>query len=259
MNWYPQLESGAVSQLPGRKERQWRAIENRLEGGERIASNDSYGGTVTWNFEYQDLSDLEMQSLNDLFSSSKGSCGSFGIVDPFVNLIAGSEDLSRPDWQTGAMTVQAGFANPAGTQKAWRIINASAGDQDLQQTLSFPGSLVACFSAYVRSDASQVFQIRRDSIVMPQVAGATWSRVTASGTGDSGSETSTFAIRISAGQSLDLWGLQVEAQPYASKYKPSVTAQGVYPQTHFAVDELPMINTSPGRYSCTVQAISRVL
>ncbi len=36
MNWFPQIGAGSVAQFPLTRSRQWRAIANILESGERI-------------------------------------------------------------------------------------------------------------------------------------------------------------------------------------------------------------------------------
>lgn len=257
MNWYPQLQSGAVTQFPLNRDRRWRVIENELEGGERVALADTNGGTIGWNLSYVDLNDAEVGAIAALFQSSFGRYGSFGFVDPLRNFVAGSENLSVADWRKGAMTVTSGVGDPLGTTRAWQVTNGSAGDQDLAQTLSFPGVIQACFSVYVRARSAGTLRIRRDSTVTSVAIGGNWRRVWLRGAGDAGAQTADFALRLAAGQSVDVWGFQVEAQPFPSKYCMSVRAGGVYPQTNFSMDELRISKTAPGLSACQIELTSR--
>src|SRR3954469_22737857 len=99
MNWFPQIGAGAVAQFPLHRKRQWRAISNVMESGERISLPDSKGGQIEWRLSYQELTDTEAAKLAGLFGAAGGQAGSFGFVDPFANLLGWSEDLSKPGWQ----------------------------------------------------------------------------------------------------------------------------------------------------------------
>jgi hypothetical protein len=79
-----------------------------------------------------------------------------------------------------------------------------------------------------------------------------------SGAGGAGSTQSTFSIAVDAGQTIQVWGLQAEAQPYPSQYKQTTTASGIYEETYFGVDELRMTSTGPGLSACEIVLTSRV-
>ena len=57
---------------------------------------------------------------------------------------------------------------------------------------------------------------------------------------------------------MQVFGLQVEAQPYPSLYKQTSSALGIYEETWFGNDELTITGTSPGLSSCNVVLVSRV-
>ena len=63
-----------------------------------------------------------------------------------------------------------------------------------------------------------------------------------------------FAIEIGAGATVDVYGLQVEAQAGASGYKAS-TRGGVYEDAHLGDDVLTITTTDVNRHSCTVKII----
>jgi hypothetical protein len=258
MNWIPQIGAGSIAQFPLQLRRKWRAIVNELENGERIALADPAARRIEWRLSYRDLSEAEAAKLRALFAASKGSFGSFAFADPLANLLGWSEDLTRPDWQAGLLTATPGASDLLGTQKAWTLSNNSPGSQTLSQTMGIPGDYVGCFSAWIRADVPGAVTLERDTIQVTAAVGPAWKQSYVSGTGTAGAAHSTVSLRLAAGQSIQVWGLQFEAQPYASQYKPSAAASGIYPETWFATDELTMTSTGVGLTACEITLVSRV-
>ena len=258
MNWFPQIGAGAVAQFPLQRKRQWRAITNVTENGELISLPDSNGGQIEWRLSYQELTDAEIVTLTGLFAASSGEARSFGFVDPFANLLGWSEDLSKPDWQLGQLSAAGGFSDPVGTQRAWTIQNPNGAEQMLSQTLGVPGSYTACFSVYVRSDSAGMIGIIRDTTRVNVPVGSQWKRVQISGAGVSGGIESTFSVAVAAGGSIRVFGLQVEAQPWPSPYRPTGTAAGILEETRFSGGDLAVTNTAPGLSACQVTLVSRI-
>jgi hypothetical protein len=258
MNWFPQIGAGSVAQFPVTRSRKWRAITNSLESGERIMLPDTTAGQIGWKLSYRELQDLEVQSLSDLFAASQGEFGAFTFIDPLANLLGWSENLTQSAWQPGLLTSSADVADPLGTARASSITNSSAGTQFLQQTLGLPGNYVTCFSVYLRSDSAGAAGLQRDNWQVQVSLSPVWKRVFLSGVGAPGAVQSTFSVALSAGQSIDVWGLQVEAQPYPSAYKQTTAALGIYEETYFGDDELKITSTSLGLSSCEIDLLSRV-
>jgi len=258
MNWFPQIGSGAVAQYPLQRKRQWRAITNVLESGELISLPDTNGGQIEWRLSYQELTDAEVTNLTGLYAESGGEAGSFGFVDPFANLLGWSEDLSQPDWQAGELTVTGGFSDPVGTERAWTLQNASGAEQMLSQSQGVPGAYTACFSAYVRSDSAGSVGILRDATRVDVPVGAQWKRIQIGGQGVSGATASTFSLAVGAGSSIRVFGLQAEAQPWPSPYRPTGAAAGILEETRFSGGDLAMVNTAPGLSACQVSLVSRI-
>lgn len=257
MNWYPQIGDGAVAQFPVGRSRRWRAITNSLEDGEQIMLPDTAAGQIEWKLSYQDLTTAEAQSLSSLFSAAQGQFAPFAFIDPMANLLGWSEALTEAVWQPGLLQVNSGMSDPLGTQRAWSVANPNAASQALQQTIGISGSYVACFSAYLRSSVAGGVTLQRDSTQVTVSVGPAWERVYLSGQGAGGTTQSTFSIVLAAGQSINVWGLQVEAQPYPSAYRETSAPLGIYQETYFAADELTMTSTSPGLSSCEITLISR--
>jgi hypothetical protein len=258
MSAFPQIGAGALAQFPIRRTRKWKSITNRLESAERIRLPDSGAGTIHWQFLLQQLNDAETAALQTLFTAARGPFGSFLFIDPLANLLGWSEDLSRPDWQPGLMTIAPGAADPEGTQRASSLTNPAAGVQALQQTLAVPGDYVACFSAWVRSSVPGTVTLARDGRSITSPLNSAWRRIFVTGTGAAGAAQSSFSIALAAGQSVDVWGLQVEAQPYAAVYKKNGAAQGIYEETYFSEDELKITHTSVGLSSCEIALTSQI-
>ncbi len=258
MNWFPQIGSGSLAQFPLQRKRQWRAITNVMESGELISLPDANGGQIEWKLSYQELTDAEAANLTSLFAASGGEAGSFGFVDPFANLLGWSEDLSQPGWQLGTLTATGGLSDPVGTTRAWTLQNASGAEQMLSQSLGVPGEYTICFSAYVRSDSAGSVGMLRDATRVDVPVGAQWRRVQISGAGVGGATASTFSLAVSAGSSVQVFGLQVEAQPWPSPYRPTGAAAGILEETRFSGGELAVVNTAPGLSACQVSLVSRI-
>jgi hypothetical protein len=258
MNWFPQISSGAIAQFPLQRIRQWRAITNVMENGELVSLPDTAGGQIEWRLNYRELTDAEVANLTNLFAASGGRAMSFGFVDPFANLLGWSEDLSQPGWQLGELTATGGFSDPVRTMRAWKLQNANAAEQMLSQSLGVPGAYTVCFSVYVRSDSAGTIGMLRDSTRVNLTVGPQWKRIQISGPGAAGATASTFSLAIAAQSSVRVFGLQVEAQPWPSPYRPTGAAAGILEETRFSGGDLVVSNTAPGLSSCLVNLVSRI-
>jgi hypothetical protein len=257
MSFYPQIGSGVVAQFPFARRRMWRAITNQMESGEVITLPDSAGGQVAWSLKYEDLTTAEAQAISALFAESQGRFGSFTFIDPLANLLGWSEDFTKAGWQLGEMSASAGVSDPLGTQRASAVTNSGAAPQALSQTLGVSGDYVACFSAYLRASAATSVTMQRDGVETAAAVGPQWKRVLVSGTGTAGAAQSTFSLVIPAGQTIEVWGMQAEAQPWPSVYKQTSAGTGIYNETYFADDELTITSTGPGFSRAAIGLISR--
>jgi hypothetical protein len=258
MIWCPQIGGGSIAQFPLRRKQTWRAISNELENGEWIGLPDSAATRIEWRLSYRDLSDDEAARLRAAFVAAKGSAVALGFADPLANLLAWSEDLARPDWQTGLLIVTQGSSDPLGTNRAWTVSNGSPGTQAVSQMVGIPGDYVGCFSVWLRMDNAGTVFLQRDGVESAVSVGPVWKQAFVSGAGTAASTHSTVSLVLAPGQRLDVWGLQFEAQPYASQYKPTTVPTGIYPETYFANDELTMTSTGTGLTSCEITLVSRV-
>jgi hypothetical protein len=258
MSYFPQVGAGSIAQYPVTRSRRWRAIVNQMEDGEIIMLPDTSAGQIRWKLSYRDLVPPEVQNLSNLFTASQGGFAPFTFIDPMANLLGWSENLSQSSWQMGLLQTAAGVTDPLGTTRAWSLTNPSAGTQSLQQSLGVSGDYVACFSAYLRSNVPGTVILQRDGTARTVTVGTSWQRAFVNGTGLGGAVESTFSVALATGQTIDVWGLQVEVQPYPSTYKQTVASLGIYPETYFVNDELTITSTSVGLSSCGINLVSRV-
>jgi len=86
------------------------------------------------------------------------------------------------------------------------------------------------------------------------MATSEWTRIAWTSNGDAQATSVRFGIGIGAGDAVEVYGLQVEAQTAASGYKAS-TLGGVYEGAHLGDDVLTITSTDVNRHSCTVKII----
>jgi hypothetical protein len=258
MSFFPQVGAGSVAQFPVSRSRRWRAIVNQMESSEVIMLPDANAGQIQWKLSYQDLAAAEVQSLSNMFNASQGAFAPFTFIDPLANLLGWSESLSQPAWQVGLLQTAAGVTDPLGTLRASSVTNPSPGTQALQQSLGVSGDYVACFSAYLRSNMAGTVTLQRDGTALAVALSSAWQRVFLNGKGVSGTAQSTFSLVLPAGLTIEVWGLQVEPQPYPSGYKVTTAALGIYEETYFGDDELKITSTDTDFSSCEITLMSRV-
>jgi hypothetical protein len=155
------------------------------------------------------------------------------------------------------LSIATGVKDPTGATCAWLLHNDSAGDGAFSQTVSLPGSYMASFSVWVRSDRPVPIVLRRDGVERTVMAISRWQRSYCCGRAGN-DDTTTVAVVLPAGSTVEVWGPQLEVQPSPSQFKRTRVQMGIYPETYFAGDELQMSVTGPGLNSCEVTLVSRI-
>jgi len=262
MLYFPQLESGATSQFPGGKQLVERTVINKLENGGTLRLGDPDEARIEWVLKYEDLSDGEMAAIATLFEACEGRLHTFVFLDPYDNLLDFSEDPGADVWRKDPMIeIAYGAADPLGTHRAVRITNLGQAPQRLDQTLSAPEGLQYCFSFYARSDSgAQVIPYRTAGGTADRRmygTGMEWRRIAVPSKLGSAGETATFGIELAPGATVDVFGLQVEAQAGTSRYKPTTSRGGVYPRARFVDDTLTVVKEGVNRHSCCVRVTAR--
>ena len=262
MLYFPQLSSGATGQYPIQKRRIQRTITNQLADGHVVKFADAGAEQVEWQLTYQDLTDSEIANLQQFFSACEGQLNGFTFLDPLGNLLTWSDVLNQPAWEASTLLqLTAGIDDPTGGTSATRVVNPTGSDLGLQQSVNAPGGLIYCFSAYVRSQngiSISLFQQTIDaSYSQSYVARAAWSRISLSGRLITAAVSITVGITVPAGQSVDVYGFQLEAQPAASPYQASFSASGVYANAHFSQDAFTVTTTGPNHNQCILMVAAR--
>ena len=260
---FPQLSTGAVSQYPLTRNVVTRTVTNSLEDGSTIRLADPVY-KIRWDLSYTGLSQNEWNALAAFFASMQGQLNAFIFVDPAANLLSWSEDLSHTVWvKDGLIQTTAGIADPLQGTSATLVTNTAQIAQGVSQQINAPGSYSYCFSVYLRCDQACSVTLRCFANGVEQdeqdLIDSEWSRYTLSVALSSPIEGVTFGLLFPAGVAVDVFGLQVEAQPAAGIYKKVTGAGAVYVHSRFAQDELPFSIDSFGLYSAKLSILTNIL
>jgi Conserved hypothetical protein 2217 (DUF2460) len=261
MLYYPQLTTGSIAQFPVTRTVSMRTVANQLPSGFAIRMADTGAQKVQWKLVYSDLTDGERSSLESLFEASQGQLNTFTFLDPTDNLLMWSEDWTQSVWTPDALLqVTGGIADPLGGSAAMQLTNTAQTTQQIIQNTSGPSSFVYCYSVYVRSNVPATIQLvvtATGQVSLTAVTtGASWTRVTASGSLSVQQDGVAFGVQLPAGVQVDAFGAQVEAQPGAGLYKQTIDLGGVYSSTRFSSDLLSVTATAPNQHACQIGLIS---
>src|ERR1017187_678407 len=258
---FPQLTTGAIGQFPVVRRRRWTAVNNLLNDGSAVVYSDGSPRTNTWELALRDLTDAEADAMEKLFDTVEGQRGSFTFLDPTANLLAHTEELVNSCWNKGPrIQLKPGIDDMLSGNRAVRLINAGQTGQTLFQTLAAPAWFGYCFSVYARSTGGPALSLTRSSSSATHTRlfplGAGWTRCVLSGALNATDESLQFALELPAGASVDVFGIQVEAQPSASAYKRTTARNGVYSNARFDTDILDLIDDGPDqhRFDLTIVA-----
>jgi hypothetical protein len=261
--FFPQLTTGAYAQYPLKKTLAARTIKNVLADGSMIVFADPGGSRSYWQLSFAELSTVEANALEAHFEACAGPVRAFTFIDPTGNMLVWSSDLTAAVWSKSSLVNSTGgAADPTGASSAFTVTNNATVSEDVTQTLSVPANYNYCFSLYVRSAApSSITLVRRGASAEAATVyaiGPDWTRLVSAGElGDAATEF-TVAIRLSAGQQVTLYGPQLEPQLAPSRYRATGARGGVYPKSHWAVDDLVITATAPNLFS-TAFSIEAIL
>jgi len=261
MNHFPQLTTGSVAQYPLLSQRTLRSVRNESMDGHQVKLADPNSESLTWELRLSALTTAEWQAIESLFVECEGGLDVFTFLDPFDNLLARSEDFTETVWQKGALVQLTGsISDPLGTERATRILNASQSAQTVAQTLPVSAGFHYCLSLFARSDQSAPVKLQMSSasatLNKTVATSPAWQRFFCSGNLAAPEEAVDFGIEIESGATVDIFGLQVDAQPGPSDYKKTTADGGVYPKARFAEDMLRVTSESPDQHSLTVRILS---
>ncbi len=258
MLYFPQLTYGAMAQFPVTKRMVERTVVNESADGSRIKLADPAAAMIEWQLQFVGLSDTECAAIETLFQQVEGRLGSFTFLDPFDNLLGWSEDLTAAAWSKDPyLGLTANIADPLGASGAVSVSNGSQAQQSVQQTLTVPAWFQYAVSVYARSgSAAQVtlFASGGGSPLYKAIPiGSAWQRLECAVMPEGTAETVSFGVTLNGGSTVELFGLQVDAQASASKYKKTAAKGGVYPSAFFMDDALTVTTDGLNQNSCTLR------
>ena len=257
MIYFPQLSSGATGQFPITRQRMARTVVNQSCESYNIKLADPGAAITEWHLSFSELSDQELAALEALFQAAEGQLTPFTFLDPTGNLLAWSEAQNQAAWQADPLlTVTGNIADPLGGASAFQIGNPSAATLMLQQTIDAPASMDYCFSVYARSDQSTRVWLVRGSETTAAAISTEWTRVMSAGQLQSEAESISFGIALDPGSTVDVFGMQAEAQIAASLYKQTFETGGVYTNARFQSDALTITTVGPNRHSCELDIVN---
>ena len=164
----------------------------------------------------------------------EGRLTPFTFLDPIDNLLAWSEQQNQPVWQADTLlTLTAGVADPMGGTAAYQVSNPTAATLMLQQSINAPASLDYCLSLYARSDQSTRLWLVRGSETDAQAISPQWTRLISAGQLQDYRRFHQLRNCAGSGRTVDVFGIQAEAQTSASLYKQTAETGGVYPNARF--------------------------
>ncbi len=242
---FPQLVTGASSIYPLRKQHNTRTVVNDLGDGKTVVYEDGDAATVEWELRLTGLTKTESDAIEAVFEAVSGQWGTFTFLDPAGNLLAQSDSFSNVVWTNGPeLVLTAGVADPNGGTAAFGVVNQGQAGQMVAQGLDVPGNFHYSISVWARttvgSSISLAAQTTGGSVSRPFHPDTTWRRFSMPLNLGQSTASVTFGVSLDAGASVQLFGMQVEAQLGASDYKHTGTRGGVYTKARFATDSLTM-------------------
>jgi len=263
MLYFPQLVTGAGGQFPIKRRAVRRTLVNTCLDGTTVKLADAGASRVEWELGLTGLTVEEWGALGSLFAAAEGRRDGFTFLDPTDNLLVWSEDLSQAAWVKDAgLELTPGIADPLGTTRATRIANTGGAALTVRQTLAAPGAYQYCLSVWARSAAAGDLWLFRSSETGTERKEfrtlSAWSRLVHSTKIPDASETVSFGLEVGAGRTVEVLGLQVEAQPGASMYKKTASRGGVYAEAFFQDDSLTLTSEGVGEHGGIVRVRARV-
>ncbi len=232
--FFPQLSTGTLVQYPVKRKKTIRVVSTQAEDGSIIQHFDANGSLLSWELIYAGLTQDEVSVLQGLFDSCCGTLRSFTFLDPVGNLL-GSQ------WQYGP-TVQMNGST---------YTNIGNAPEEISQTAAVPANYFYTFSisGSISADPTATLTlIRRGPNTEQQtVAPLNQAVLVSSGALTDSGVGLTVAIQLQPGQSINFTQAQLEAQPVLSPFQPA--SGGVYPQAHWAQNELVFTATAPNCFS----------
>jgi hypothetical protein len=234
---FPQLLTGASALYPVTLQLIQRTVVNNLGDGSTVVFADPDAWATGWELHASGMTLAEWTAVEALFVAASGMWQTFTFLDPTGNLLEQSEDFGAGTWTNGALIeLTAGVADPVGTSRATGVVNAGGAVGAVAQTRAVPGNFTYCLSVWARSSGGSGVKLMMSGATRGFVLTSTWQRISFTANLGTSATSVTFGVELVAGASVDLFGMQVEAQLAPSDYKITTTRGGVYSNARFGAD-----------------------
>jgi hypothetical protein len=234
---FPQLLTGASALYPVTLKLIQRTVVNVLGDGNTVVFADPDAAATGWELHSSGMTLAEWTAVEAFFVETSGMWQTFTFLDPTGNLLAQSENFGAGAWTNGALIeLTTGVADPLGTTRATGVVNSGEAVESVAQTLNVPGNFTYCLSVWARTGSGSSLTLMIGSASQAVVLTSAWQRVSFTTNLGTSATSVMFGVELAIGASVDLFGMQVEAQLAASDYKLTTTQGGVYPNARFGAD-----------------------
>ena len=255
---FPQLTTGAAALFPLTKRRLQRSVVNALADGHADVFADPDAAITGWELRALGLTQAEWNAIESLFQQTSGMSGTFTFLDPVGNLLIDSENFAAGAWTSGGLVqLTPGITDPLGTVRATRLVNAGQVAAGFAQALNVPGDFQYCLSVWVRTTSGSAVVLTMANAAKSFAVGSQWRRIFLSANpGQAGATTVSFGAQVAAGGSVELFGMQAEAQLGPSDYKMTGARGGVHAKSRFGSDQITVTAQSSDVYDAVIQIVS---
>lgn len=253
---FPQIATGGSALYPVTRRSVQRTVVNTLGDGRTDKFADPSAALAAWELRAAGLTLAEWNAIEALFQATSGMWQTFTFLDPTGNLLAQSENFGATAWSNGALIqLTPGIADPLGTTRATRVVNAGQAAESVVQTLSVPGNFQYCLSVWARSAGGSSVTLAVANVTNVVALGQQWQRVFVAGNPGQATTAVSFSVQLPAGASVDLFGAQAEAQLAPSDYKQTGVRGGVYSKARFASDRLTVTAQGTDVYDAVIRIV----
>ena len=257
MLFFPQLSTGASALYPVTKTSVQRTVLNTLGDGSTVGFPDPDAAALAWELHASGMTLAEWTAIETLFQATSGRWQTFTFLDPAGNLLAQSETFGASAWTNGALIeLTTGIDDPLGTTRATRVVNAGSAPLAVAQTLGVPANFEYCISVWARTIAGSSVTLMIGTATQTFALSTAWARISFSTNLRSSDTPVTFGAQMIAGASVDLWGMQVEAQLAPSDYKMTTANGGVYANARFAEDQITVTAQGTDVYDAVIRIVN---
>jgi hypothetical protein len=258
---FPQLVTGASALYPVTRQRVARTVVNTLGDGSRVIYTDADAAITEWELRATGLTAAEWNAIEAVFEAASGQLQTITFLDPAGNLLAQSQDFGASAWTNGALIqLTAGIADPLGGTAATQVVNAGQVPQAVAQTLAVPGNFEYYLSAWAQTSGASSVTLTAtttgasESLTFPLTAQR--QRVGMFVSLGQNTTSVTFGVQLDAGASVDLFGMQVDAQPAPSSYRQTGASGGVYANARFSADQFTVTAQGTDVYDAVIRIVT---